>query len=171
MKTGNNISLTRKKIFGYHISLLALVRIQVTMSSKLFNTRPLNTIWRWIIFISCLLTFLWTISLKCFKAETKLLSEYVSQLPLVTSAHKSALSVRKRMKEGRVGECLEMCESRGSPPPLSLPPSLSFSRRAPPLHLTSSNGPVSSPAYPFLLLWTIAWNPPAALRGVREQLF
>lgn len=55
------------------------------------------------------------------------LKRCISQLPFVTSAAKSIASVRKRMKEGRVGEFFEMCESRGSPPPLlslSLPPSL-----------------------------------------------
>lgn len=78
----------------------------------------------------------------------------ISQVLFVTSADKSTASVRKRMKKGRVGECFEMCESRGSPPPLlSLPPSLSFSTwRALPLELTSSNGPVSSPLQPALSL-------------------
>lgn len=95
--------------------------MQVTLLLQLLNTKFLNVIRSWIWFISCLLTFLLTISSKFLKAETKMLSACVSQLPLRNSANKSAATMRERMKVERVGEGWEMWVKRfTTSPSLSL---------------------------------------------------
>lgn len=146
-----------------HFSHRKILRIQVTVLSQLLNTKLLNVIQSWIWSTSCLLKFVWTTRSTFLRAETKLVSACVSQLPLGTSANKSAASAwgREWKREGWVRA--ERCESRGSPPP---PLFLYLKSSTTPADILKRAGLLSTPAHPVPLPWTIAWT----LRGVREPL-